>query len=652
MIRKLLIANRGEIAYRIIRTCRRMGIATVAVYSSADAHALHVEHADEAVHLGASAASESYLNITKIITAAQRTGADAIHPGYGFLAENAAFAQAVIDAGLVWVGPLPPAIEAMGKKREAKLMLKDVPLVPGYSGEDQSDDTLIKAAAEIGYPVMVKASAGGGGKGMRRVDSADALPEELATARREATQAFGDDTLILEKLIESPRHIEIQLFGDSHGNVIALGERECSIQRRHQKIIEESPSPFVDDDLRGRMSATAISIGQQLGYTNAGTVEFLVDDAKNFYFMEMNTRLQVEHPVTEAVYGVDLVEWQIRVADGEPLPAQAVTMNGHAIEVRIYAEDPTRGFLPATGKVIHWDANAAGRCDAGVRSGDTVTTFYDPMIAKIIEHADTRTAAIRKMDYTLSKLVLLGLRNNIGFLRQVLTHADFIAGATNTQFIDTHPALFDTDSDSLPPTALIAVAIAHQHNATPSTHGIRQWRNNPNRPIKHTFIYEDTPYDILLSPITPDHLTAQINDTIYDVILPLENGALLDDGSFTMIVEGHRQQATVVSNADDRWLHLNGASYRLTWQTPLPLPGRFAAAKGSLRAPMPGQVINIRVEAGQQVAEGDILLTLEAMKMEHRIQAPYAGVVGQIYYGVGDSVQADAVLLEINAAKE
>ncbi|PJF23366.1 MAG: 3-methylcrotonyl-CoA carboxylase [Phototrophicales bacterium] len=637
MIRKILIANRGEIACRITRTCHAMGIRVVAVYSDADANALHVELADEAVHIGASPATESYLNIEKLLQAAQRTGADAVHPGYGFLAENPTFAQAVIDAGLTWIGPPPAAIEAMGKKREAKLMLQGVPLVPGYSGEAQDDDTLLAAVDEIGYPIMVKASAGGGGKGMRRVDSADAMPAALEIARREAKQAFGDDTLILEKLIENPRHIEIQIFGDHHGNVIALWERECSIQRRHQKIIEETPSTALDDDLRRRMCDVAVSIGQQLGYVNAGTVEFLLDADKQFYFMEMNTRLQVEHPVTEMITGLDLVRWQIAVAEGNPLPNVEIGRLGHAIEARVYAEDPANDFLPVIGDVLHYsEPDSDVRFDSGIRSGDRISTYYDPMIAKVIAWAETRDEAIRRLDYALSQTRLLGLRHNISFLRRVLTHKRHLSGDISTAFLDQHPELMVTD-ETPPPVAWIAAAIAKG-----GTQGY--WRNNAFRPVKHTFIYADESCEIFLTPARDDTYLARMNDVEYHVHI-----ISCKDRYWTIVLDGLRQVVLVVMQQDDVWVHVDGQAYKLTWQTPLPVPGEGVAAEGSLRAPMPGQVIRVNVEVGQEVQQGDVLMALEAMKMEHRILAPYHGRVDKIYFQVGDTVQADVVLLEIHA---
>ncbi|TVR18562.1 MAG: ATP-grasp domain-containing protein [Anaerolineaceae bacterium] len=633
-IRKILIANRGEIACRIMRTCHDMGIATVAVYSDADADALHVSQAGEAVHIGASPATESYLNIPRIISAATRTGADAVHPGYGFLAENAEFAEAVIDAGLTWIGPSPDSIRAMGKKREAKLMLKDVPLVPGYQGEDQRDETLSEAAEQIGYPVMVKASAGGGGKGMRRVDAPDELASALSIARREAAQAFADDTLILEKFVTNPRHIEIQIFGDQHGNVIAIGERECSIQRRHQKIIEETPSPAVDDDLRGRMSEAAVRIGQQLNYIGAGTVEFLLDAGKNFYFMEMNTRLQVEHPVTEMVYGVDLVRWQIEIAAGKPLPRTNLSAKGHAVEARLYAENPARDFLPAVGDVVLFDTGEAGgvRIDSGIRTGDAVSIHYDPMIAKMIAVGADRQESLRRLSYALARIKLFGLENNVAFLRRVIDHPAHIAGDIHTGFIDAHPELIAM-TDALPPPVLIAVGIAQTERAAGTT-----WRNNRYRAITHDFTRDDNTHSIALTPTGANAYQVEIGAETYQA-------QAVADGQY--IVDGHRQRVTLTADGETWWAHHDGATYHLRWRNPLPLPGAGAAAEGSLRAPMPGQVISVAVTVGQTVKQGDVLMALEAMKMEHRIQSPYDGVVEAVYYSVGDTVSAEAVLLEV-----
>jgi len=648
VIRKILIANRGEIACRIIRTARGMGIATVAVYSDADRHALHVEMADEAVHIGGSKPGESYLNIDAILDAVKRSRADAVHPGYGFLAENAEFGYGVRSAYKTWIGPPPEAIEAMGDKRIAKLLLQDVPYVPGYIGEDQSDTALTAAAGEIGFPIMVKATAGGGGKGMRLVRDAASLPDALAAARREAAQAFGNDRLMLERAILNPRHVEIQIVGDQYGKVIALGERECSIQRRHQKIIEEAPSTALTPDLRAAMCATAVSIGEQLGYYNAGTVEFLLDEAGNYYFMEMNTRLQVEHPVTEAVYGVDLVHWQIEIARGTPLvellpPGSdpdtfGLHPQGHAVEVRVYAEDPTRDFLPSTGPVLYWQDPSGVRTDSGIRSGDTVTTFYDPMIAKIIAHGSHRLEALRKLDYALSQTILLGLRNNIAFLRRVLLDHEHMAGLISTNFLPEHPQLL-RDSEDLPHLALIAAAI--QRTGQQAT-----WRNNPNRPIRQTFVHADKEHTLNLQPRRGGwHI--EIGEDAYHVHLVRQV-----DFSLWLEINGHRQRAVVVTEGEATWVHTASGISLLKWVSPLPNPGERTAAEGSLRAPMPGQVVKVTAEVGQAVNQGDLLMILEAMKMEHRIEAPYAGTVDDIAFRVGDTVPDDAVLLTLTAASK
>ena len=462
---KILIANRGEIAVRIIRTCQEMGIATVAVYSDADAAALHVSLADEAVPIGAAPATESYLRGDKILQAAQQLGCDAIHPGYGFLSENADFADAVTAAGLTFIGPSGDAMRAMGSKTAARAAMQSagVPVVPGYQSSD-SDADLLAAAAEIGFPVLVKASAGGGGKGMRVVQSAAELPNALASARREAQNAFGDDRIYLEKYIVNPRHIEFQIFGDTHGNAIHLFERECSIQRRHQKIIEESPSPFLDDDLRRRMGAAAVAAVRAVGYVNAGTIEFLVDADRNFYFLEMNTRLQVEHPVTELVTGVDLVKLQLRVAAGEPLSVvqKSLCQQGHAIECRIYAEDPANNFLPEIGKVVRAvePVGPGVRVDAGVTTGDEISLHYDPMIAKLIVWGENRAEAVRKMDWALRHYVVLGVTTNIPFLRDVVAHAAFRRGDLTTNFVSEHFADWQLHTDTPPDVALVAVAIS------------------------------------------------------------------------------------------------------------------------------------------------------------------------------------------------
>lgn len=477
---KILIANRGEIAVRLIRACREMGIGSVAVYSEADAGAVHVRLADEAVLLGPAEAGESYLVVEKIIGAAKEIGAEAVHPGYGFLSENAGFAQAVADAGLVFIGPPPDAITAMGDKAEARELMEKagVPLIPGYQGRDD-DKALTKAAKQIGFPVLVKAAAGGGGKGMRVVENEGDLTEGIETARNEARSAFSDDRLIVEKYLPQARHVEFQILADTHGNIVHLFERECSIQRRHQKVIEETPSPLLDEGLRAEMGAAAVAAAQSVGYTNAGTVEFIIDpDTRQFYFLEMNTRLQVEHPITELTAGLDLAQWQIRIAAGEKLPfTQAgLSQRGHAIEARIYAEDPANDFLPAVGTILRWrDAQGPGvRVDSGVETGSQVSVFYDPLLAKVIVHAEDRAAAVRKMEQALTDLVVLGVVTNRDFLLDVLAHQEFVQGTATTRFIDTH--FEDWGQDAWVPTAaLIAAALVEMNggggraSADPST---------------------------------------------------------------------------------------------------------------------------------------------------------------------------------------
>jgi geranyl-CoA carboxylase alpha subunit len=638
MIRKLLIANRGEIAVRIIRTCRAMGIATVVVYAEPDRDSLAVELADEAVALGGAAPAESYLVIEKILHAALNTGADAIHPGFGFLAENAQFAHEVAKHGLTFVGPSAASIEAMGDKRIAKTTLKDVPFVPSYFGDDQADETLIREAERIGYPVMVKAAAGGGGRGMRLVHQAADLPEALASARREAAQAFGNDSLMLERALLTPRHIEVQLIGDQHGHVIALGERECSVQRRHQKIIEEAPSTALTPELRQRICDTAVSIGQQINYYNAGTVEFLLDTDGQFYFMEMNTRLQVEHPVTEMIYGIDLVRWQIRIAEGERLsdimgdaPPQP---RGHAVEVRVYAEDPSSHFLPVTGTIHRFQASPHARTDSGVRSGDIISPYYDPMIAKVIAHADTRAEALRTLHYALGEMQLMGMTNNIAYLRRVLLHPDHVAGQLSTRFVDDHTDLLP-EPTVVPAAALIAAALSRAD----VTH---RWRNFHNRPIVQRFTHADTTYTVGLQSTARGQLEATVGDATH--LLEL-NGE--DDLHRTFTLNGHRRRAAVLNVDEQVWVHLDGTTYALRWVNPLPVAAARREAAGSLRAPMPGKVIRVAVEENQAVAAGELLMILEAMKMEHRIVAPYAGVVSAIRYQQGDTVNADEILLEL-----
>ncbi len=523
LIRKLLVANRGEIARRVMRTCRQMGIASIAVFSDADARALHVIEADEAIRLSGDEPTAPYLNIAALIDAARRTGADAVHPGYGFLAENAGFAAACRDAGLVFAGPTPDVIASMGSKREARRLMAQagVPVIPGYDGDDQANERMLAEAERIGYPVMIKASAGGGGKGMRSIASPDDASQALAAARREALSAFGDETLLLERAIVNPRHIEFQIFGDQHGALVHLGERECSIQRRHQKIIEETPAPGLTPALRERMAEAALTVGRLLNYTNAGTVEFILSPDGEFYFLEVNTRLQVEHPITEFVTGLDLVRWQIEVAEGRPLPLsqEQIANTGHAIEARLYAENPANGFLPATGRLALWREPEGARVDAAVRSGDEITPHYDPLIAKISVHAATREEAARRLAHAVERTVALGVHTNGEFLSRALRHPAFLQGDTTTAFIERFGDELIGPEETAPedPTSpeMAALFAALTRMAPGACWEQPRWRNNPNRPRIERFARAST---------APIPMRARTNITVS--LTPAGSGAL------------------------------------------------------------------------------------------------------------------------------
>lgn len=685
LIRKVLVANRGEIACRVMRTCRAMGIATVAVFSDADASARHVREADEAVRIGPPAAAASYLNIPALIAAAQRTGADAVHPGYGFLAEQADFARACRDAGLTFIGPEAEVIARMGSKREAKREMAEagVPVIPGYDGADQADAAFLAAAETLGFPLLVKASAGGGGKGMRTVSAREELPAALAAARREAAAAFGDDTLLLERLLVEPRHVELQIFGDAHGTVIHLGERECSIQRRHQKVIEETPSPALTPELRARMGAAAVTVGRRLGYTGAGTVEFLLDREGGFYFLEVNTRLQVEHPVTELVTGLDLVRWQILVAEGYPLPLsqEAVAFSGHAVEVRVYAEDPASGFLPATGPVALWRAPEAEgvRVDAGIASDDLITPYYDPLLAKISAHGATRAEALRRLERALGATTLLGVRTNLDFLRRTLLHPAHVAGDLSTAFIEHHaaellapPAATANHLADSPAIAALAVALLRLPSASTGTSA--GWRNNPHRPAIERFKRErerDEAGEIVVQLAAHGRnryaatLVADHNESAAELFVHERQGP-----DVTIELAGHLVRAVAVETARDVWwVKLGDATHALRRLSALPasrLPAALAAAHpasgeralaphaadtgerdGALLAPMPGQVVAVLVAEGQLVRAGDPLAILEAMKMEHTLRAPRDGCVVGIRIAPGEQVDASAILLHL-----
>ncbi len=633
MIGTLLIANRGEIACRIIRTAKRIGVRTVAVYSEADAKALHVRMADAAVHIGASPARESYLVGDRIIAAAKESGADAIHPGYGFLSENADFAQAVIDAGLVWVGPKPDSIRSMGLKDAAKTLMAaaGVPVTPGYLGEDQSPERLQGEADAIGYPVLIKAVAGGGGKGMRRVETAGEFGDALESCKREASASFGNDVVLIEKYILSPRHIEVQVFGDAHGNVVHLFERDCSLQRRHQKVIEEAPAPGMDTATREAVCGAAVRAAQAVNYEGAGTIEFIADASEGLrgdrvWFMEMNTRLQVEHPVTEEITGEDLVEWQLRVASGEPCPKRQdeLSIDGWAVEARLYAEDPGSGFLPSTGRLEHFDLGEAGpdnvsvygepRIETGVEEGDTISPFYDPMIAKVIGWGADREEAIEVLVGALADAEVWPVRTNAAFLVSALEDEDFGEGRIDTGFIgrklDTLVPVAEPNDAVWRGAAAVALAI-DEDEAETALHGLAGFRLNAAPAVRVALAHRGD---------------ARVVD--------------LGDEGDTAALSGFRDGERVVVFDAGQAFEFSLATRGI---------GGAAAGDGAMLAPMPGKVTSVDVSAGEQVSKGQRLLTLEAMKMEHALVAPFDGVVADLSAVAGAQVQVDAVLVRIEA---
>ncbi|WP_114964333.1 acetyl/propionyl/methylcrotonyl-CoA carboxylase subunit alpha [Alkalilacustris brevis] len=667
MFDKILIANRGEIACRIIRTARRLGVATVAVCSDADADALHVRMADEAVRIGPAAARDSYLRHDAVIAACQRTGAQAVHPGYGFLSENAEFAEACAAAGITFIGPPPAAIRAMGSKSESKRIMESagVPLVPGYHGSDQDDATLSRAADDIGYPVLVKASAGGGGKGMRIVRAAADLPEALAGARREACAAFGDDTMLIEKLLERPRHVEMQVFGDSHGNYVHLFERDCSLQRRHQKVIEEAPAPGLPEDVRARLGEAAIAAAHAVGYVGAGTVEFLYQDGA-FFFIEMNTRLQVEHPVTEMITGQDLVEWQLGVAAGGTLPcAQAdLAVRGHAFEARIYAEDPERDFLPSTGRIHHLRTppeTEGLRIDSGIVEGDAVSIHYDPMIAKLVVWGPDRAAALHRLRAALAGYQIVGPATNLAFLSRVAAHPAFARAALTTHFIDNHrDALVPVRAGASDAVLALAVLDLLEHarqeaaaqaraGADPSSpwHLATGWRMNGHAFRAFTFLDGEARHRV----------GVRFGPDAYTLDLPggrcTARAARASDGDLVAELDGQRLQATVVCHDGNRRsvFHAGRAHLLLLDEPGAAGPGT-GAASGSLSAPMPGLVTQVSVAVGDKVTSGQALMVLEAMKMEHTITAPLDGTVTEVNFAAGSQVGDGDVLLSVAAAAE
>ena len=654
-ISKILIANRGEIACRIIRTARRLGYPTVAVYSDADRNAPHVRLADEAVHIGGSAASESYLSIEKLLDAVQKTGADAVHPGYGFLSENAGFAQACADAGLVFIGPPPSAIHAMGDKALAKkrMIAAGVPCAPGYLGENQDDQHLIGEANKLGFPLLVKAVAGGGGRGMRLVREACEMAQAIAGARRESQSAFGNGTLMLERLIDNGRHIEIQVFADSHGHAVHLGERDCTAQRRRQKVIEEAPSPVVNAAMREAMGRDAVAAALAVGYQGAGTVEFIVDENLKHYFLEMNTRLQVEHPVTEMITGYDLVEWQLRVAAGEPLPVvQAdIKMTGHAMEARLYVEDPYTAFAPQTGQVLWWQPGSAlegiddgsARIDSGIAQGDHISPFYDPMVAKVIVHGRDRDDAIRRLRACLNNAPLLGLKNNGKFLADLVDHPRFRNASMTTALLDQWQEqgepLFQKAAPNDTDWSLAAALFALQNGTG--------WRANSVAAFDLSLVCEGVTRALRVHP--DPRGSVSVHGLAHSVTI---NFAKLPPalGPFRYEVDGVTRCATVAGAGSGAGLHLNvnGCTFLFAETSAFPDTHQKLDARRAC-APVAGKITQVQVGVGETVAQDQMLVCVEAMKMEMWVAAQAAGCVKAIYVKVGDQVESGALLLELES---
>ncbi|MCT8973148.1 biotin carboxylase N-terminal domain-containing protein [Microbaculum marinisediminis] len=654
MIKTLLIANRGEIACRIISTARRMGLTTVAVYSDADANAMHASMADIAVPIGPAAVNESYLVAERIIAAAREAGADAIHPGYGFLSENAAFAEACAANGIVFVGPPASAIKAMGLKDEAKALMDKagVPVVPGFHGARQEPEFLHEKAYEIGYPVLIKAVAGGGGKGMRRVDKAIEFDDALAGAKREAKAAFGDDRVLIEKFVSQPRHIEMQVFGDSHGNAVHLFERDCSLQRRHQKVIEEAPAPGMTEGLRARMGQAAVKAALAVGYQGAGTIEFIVDGSKPlsdetpFYFMEMNTRLQVEHPVTEEITGQDLVEWQIRVASGEPLPLaqEEITINGHAVEARLYAEDPDNGFLPSTGHlhVLSLFEGEGIRIDTGVSEGDDVSPFYDPMIAKVIAHGETRDEALDLLSQSLDASMVAGPRTNLGFLRRLVDDPDFRAVRFDTGLIDRK---LDTLVSAAPGVREAAIALGTLRLVDREQERVEMERLNRSNEIYSPWSVADG-FQLGAGRMTAEPLVV---DGAQDTV-PVE----WVDGEPAIRVshpdDGEEEiEADLIDAPDGIYVLVDGRQFLVAARDPFSVDLDAADGDAVIKAPMHGKVVSVHVEEGQAVERGQKLAVIEAMKMEHTLTAGRAGTVSEVAAGAGDQVGEGQKLIVVHA---
>lgn len=669
MFDKILIANRGEIACRVMRTARRLGIRTVAVYSDADRHALHVSMADEAVHIGPAPAKESYLVAERIIAAAKKTGAGAIHPGYGFLSENAAFATACADNNLVFIGPPASAIEAMGSKSAAKQIMENagVPLVPGYHGDDQNAATLKKHADDMGYPVLLKATAGGGGKGMRQVWSSDQFEEALEAAKRESQSSFGDDRMLVEKYLTQPRHVEIQVFCDRQGNGVYLFERDCSVQRRHQKVIEEAPAPGVNDTVRTAMGDAALRAARAIDYEGAGTVEFLLDTDDTFYFMEMNTRLQVEHPVTEMITGQDLVEWQLRVAGGEALPMNQnqLQINGHAFEARIYAEDPDNDFLPVTGTLSYLhapDESAHVRIDTGVLRGDEVSIYYDPMIAKLIVWDENRTRALSRLTQALSEYRISGMTTNVNFLYNLASTNAFRQAELDTGFIEKHNAeIFhrsETDLEQLLPLAALFLiqrrqqrSIANSQSGDPySPWDLANGWNLCGASIHdYHLLANGNEVTLFAEEIAPDRYT--IRTTPEGASIATVEGNLSGE-ILHADVDGHRIRAVVAEHDATFSLFTQDSALQFSLIEPDCGDAETDAGGSGLTAPMPGTIVSLSVAPGSTVKKDQAVVIMEAMKMEHTLRAPSDGTVEEFYYQPGDLVDTGAELVRFNTAEE
>lgn len=653
MFKKILIANRGEIACRVAATARRLGIRTVAVYSQADAQSQHVAMCDESVLIGPAPAKESYLKMERIISAARDTGAEAIHPGYGFLSENEAFAAACEASDIVFIGPPASAIRAMGSKSAAKALMEKarVPLVPGYHGERQESDFLRQQADAIGYPVLLKASAGGGGKGMRIVERSEDFEAALASCKREAINSFGDDRVLVEKYLQRPRHIEIQVFADTQGNYVYLFERDCSVQRRHQKVLEEAPAPGMTPERRQAMGEAAVNAARAVGYVGAGTVEFIANQDGSFYFMEMNTRLQVEHPVTELITGTDLVEWQLRVAAGEPLPLQQqdVHIDGHAIEARIYAENPEKGFLPSTGTLLHLRlpdavnfAQGHVRIDAAVRQGDAITPHYDPMIAKLIVHGDDRSQALARMQQALNAIEIVGPSTNVAFLSRLIATPAFAGAELDTGLIERHHALLFPPADAVP-VEMLALWLAKLMASDTARHdpwdSVQGWRLNGSYRRTLRFECDDQGFELNLEYSRDGwRMTTQSQQALL-------NHIAIDQADVSIQIDGRHLSGRVVRDDDRFHVFWQGQHRVISWSDPIAHAGESESEGGRLTAPMPGKIVQLMVDEGASVEKGAPLLIMEAMKMEHTISAPANGKVEALHYAVGDQVAEGAQLL-------